>query len=214
MTRIIDLTHPITADMPVYPGTMSPVIEVANTVAEHGFLEHRLTMVTHTGTHVDAPAHMLAGGRTLDTYPADTLVGPATVLDVSAVTGAIGRELLEPHRDVIARQAFLLLHTGWSARWGDESYFRDYPALSVEAAAWLGELGLRGVGLDAVSIDRADSVDFAVHHEVMRREMLIIENLANLKELVGRDFTLVCLPLFLTGADGAPVRAVALMANR
>ena len=153
MARILDLTHPITADMPVYPGTTSPVIEVANTVAEHGFLEHRLTMVTHTGTHVDAPAHMLVGGRTLDTYPADTFVGPATVLDVSAVTGDIGRELLEPHRDVIARQAFLLLHTGWSARWGDESYFCDYPALSVEAAAWLGELGLRGIGLDAVSID-------------------------------------------------------------
>ena len=133
------------------------------------------------------------------------------MLDVSAVTGAIGRELLEPHHDLIARQAFLLLYTGWSARWGDESYFCDYPALTVEAAAWLGECDLRGVGLDAVSIDRASSADFAVHHEVMGREMLIIENLRNLGKLVGREFTLVCLPLRLTGADGAPVRAVALV---
>ena len=210
MNNMIDLTHPITADMPVYPGTTPPVIEVAATVAEHGFLEHRLSMVTHTGTHIDAPAHMLDGGRTLDTYPVDTFVGSATVLDVSAVTGAIGRELLEPHHDLIARQAFLLLYTGWSARWGDESYFRDYPALTVEAAAWLGEFGLRGVGLDAVSIDHSGSTDFAVHHEVMRREMLIIENLTNLGELVGREFTLMCLPLLLFGADGAPVRAVAL----
>ena len=211
MTRIIDLTHPITADMPVYPGTTPPVIEVANTVAEHGFLEHRLTMVTHTGTHIDAPAHMLAGGRTLDTYPADTFVGPATVLDVSAVTGAIGREFLESHRDLIVGQAFLLLHTGWSARWGDESYFRNYPALTVEAAAWLGEFGLRGVGLDAVSIDCSGSTDFAIHHEVMSREMLIIENLTNLGKLAGREFTLLCLPLLLNGADGAPARAVALV---
>ena len=62
-----------------------------------------------------------------------------------------------------------------------------------------------------MSVDRTGSADFAVHHEVMRREMLIIENLTNLGELVGREFTLVCLPLLLTGADGAPVRALALI---
>ncbi len=212
MSRVIDLTHPIATGMPVYPGTPSPVIEVAATVAEHGFFEHRLTLVTHTGTHVDAPAHMIADGRTLDTYPAETFVGPATVLDVAHVTGgAIDRASLESHAETIARQAFLLLHTGWSSRWGDATYFADFPALTPEAAAWLGEFGLRGIGLDAISIDRADATDFPVHHQVLGREMLIIENLAGLGPLVGREFTLCCLPLALAGADGAPVRAVALV---
>ncbi len=210
MTRIIDLTHPITADMPVYPGTGQPVIEVAATVAEQGFFEHRISMVTHTGTHMDAPAHMIEGGRTLDSFPASTFVGPATVADVSnAADGAIGRALLEPLADTIARQAFLLLHTGWSARWGDASYFSDYPALTPEAAHWLGRFDLRGIGLDTISIDRADTTDFPVHQVVLGREQVIIENLTGLGPLVGREFTLSCLPLALAGADGSPVRAVA-----
>lgn len=212
MTRVIDLTHPVGPGMPVYPGTAPVAVETTATVADRGYREHRISLSTHTGTHLDAPAHMLAEGRTLDTYPPATFVGPATVLDAATIPGGmIDRAFLAPCAELLRRQAFLLLHTGWSARWGDAAYFEGFPALTPDAAAWLADLGLRGVGVDAVSIDRHDSRDHAVHHALMSRELLIIENLRGLAELVGREFTLACLPLALVGADGAPVRAVALL---
>ncbi|HOX27178.1 MAG TPA: cyclase family protein [Candidatus Krumholzibacteria bacterium] len=212
--RIVDLTHPLATGMPVYPGTESPEIAAAFTVAEHGFLEHRLTLVTHTGTHLDVPAHMLADGRTLDSYPAGHFVGEAFVIDVSgAPGGAIARDLLTPYRDVLARCDFALLHTGWSRRWGLAAYFEGFPVLDPDAARWLAGLDLRGVGVDAVSVDPAGAAAFPVHEVLLGRELVIVENLTNLGGLVGREFTLCCLPLKITGADGAPVRAVAILAG-
>jgi kynurenine formamidase len=212
VTRVIDLSHPLAPGMPVYPGTAPVAVEATATVADRGYREHRVSLSTHTGTHVDAPAHMLAEGRSLDTYPAETFVGPATVLDVAAAPGGdVDRSLLDPHAELLARQAFLLLRTGWSAHWGESAYFEGFPALTPAAAAWLAELGLRGIGVDSVSIDRHDSSDYAVHRTLMARELLIIENLRGLEELVGREFTLACLPLALVGADGATARAVALI---
>jgi len=210
MPQIHDLTHSITADMPVYPGAAPPVIEAVATVADNGFCEHRLTMVTHTGTHLDAPAHMIGGGRTLDTYPIEHFVGPATVIDVATAPGGeVGVDLLEPHADLVARQAFLLLHTGWASRWGDPSYFVGYPALTVEAADWLGRFDLRAVGVDAISVDLADTVDFPVHHALLGRGWFHIENLTGLAPLIGRELRLSCAPLKLADADGAPARVYA-----
>lgn len=210
--QVIDLTHPLAEGMPCYPGTEPPAISEAFTVAEHGYAELRLSMLTHTGTHVDAPAHMLQAGQTLDDYPADRFVGRATVIDVTQVKGGVvERADLEPHRDTIAGLDYLLLHTGWSARWGQASYYDGYPVLGEEAARWLAGRGLSGVGVDAVSVDAAGSTSFAVHRALLERGLVIVENLTGLADLCGRTFLFCCLPLKITGADGAPVRAVALL---
>ena len=78
---ILDLTHCISPEMPVYPGTEQPVLTTACTIREAGYRETILHMYSHTGTHMDAPAHMIEGGRTLDAFPAETFVGPGFVLD-------------------------------------------------------------------------------------------------------------------------------------
>jgi len=210
--QILDLTQPIAPGMPVYPGTDAPAITASHTVEEHGFLEHRLTLLTHTGTHLDAPAHMLAGGRTLDSYPVGHFVGRAIAIDVAnAPGGAVGRDVLAPHRAALAGSDFLLLCTGWSQRWGLDAYFEGFPVLTPDAAAWLADLDLRGVGVDAISVDAAGAAVYAVHEILLGRGLVIVENLTNLRALVGRAFTFACLPLKLAGADGAPVRAIALL---
>jgi arylformamidase len=210
--QVIDLTHPLAAGMPFYPGTEPPAFSEAYSVAEHGYAELRLTMLTHTGTHVDAPAHMLAAGQTLDDYPAGWFVGRATVIDVAQVQGGVIEQAdLEPHRDALAGLDHVLLHTGWSARWGQASYYDGYPVLSEEAARWLVASGLRGVGVDAVSVDAAGSTSFAVHRVLLESGLVIVENLTGLELLRGRTFLFCCLPLKITGADGAPVRAVAML---
>ena len=79
--NVIELTHTIQGDMPVYPGTEQPVLTTACTIREAGYRETLLHMYSHTGTHMDAPAHMIEGGKTLDTFPAEAFVGPGLALD-------------------------------------------------------------------------------------------------------------------------------------
>jgi arylformamidase len=211
-TRIIDLTHPVAPGMPCYPGTEAPTFEPAFTTAEHGFKELRLTLLTHTGTHVDAPAHILPEGRDLDSYPADHFVGMGRVIDATQVSGGvIPLDLLREQAGELEGIDHVLLRTGWSQRWGEASYFAGYPALSEEAARWLAGRGLRGVGIDAVSIDAAGSKPLPIHRILLGAELVIVENLTNLAALGDRTFLFCCLPLKITGADGAPVRAIALL---
>ena len=207
--RVVDLSHPITADMPVYPGDPLPSLDVASTLAGAGYVTRRITLGSHTGTHMDGPAHMIAGGRTLDAYPVGHFIGSAAVLDLTACVGpTIEPAALLAHQAVIAGCAFLLLNTGRHRHWGEASYFVDYPVLSVDAALWLAGLGLRGIGVDTVSVDAGDATDYAVHRALLGHDMVIVENLTNLGSLSDAGFTFAAFPLRIDCADGSPVRAV------
>ncbi|MGE4297355.1 MAG: cyclase family protein [Desulfovibrionaceae bacterium] len=208
---IIDLSHPITPGMPVYPGTQGPVFEEAATIGQDHFAEQRLSLATHTGTHVDAPAHILPGGHTLDLLPAGLFVGSAVVVDVSGVApgAAIPLPLLLDHAARLHGLDFVLLRTGWERHWGADAYFADYPVLSEDAARWLAARGFKGLGVDAVSFDPVASL--RNHSILLAAPMVLVENLANLAILPDMPFTFSCLPLPLAGADGSPVRAVALL---
>jgi len=209
---ILDLTHPLTAGMPVYPGAAPPDLRQVATVARDGWDEKWLGLSSHHGTHIDAPAHMLAGAPTLDQLGAGWFVGPGHVVDVAhRAGGAIALADLEPHRAALEASAFVLFRTGWAERWGRDDYFRDFPVLAADAAAWLGALPLRGVGFDAVSADPVGAGPFANHLALFRAGKILIENLTGLEALVGRRFLFSCLPLAVSGADGSPVRAVALV---
>jgi kynurenine formamidase len=210
---VIDLTHPLTADMPVYPGTEPPLIQPANTVERNGFAETLIRMYSHTGTHIDAPAHMLAGAPSLDQFGVDRFVGRACAIDVSALgDGRIGRSALEPHASLVSGCDFVLLHTGWSRNWGSARYFEDYPVLSPDGAQWLVERLRKGVGFDVISADPVGAAVFDNHLAFFRAGLVIVENLTNLGSLVGRTFTFSCLPLAFERGDGSPVRAVAVSA--
>ena len=160
---------------------------------------------------MDAPAHMLKGAKTLDAYAAADFYGPALLADFSQQSLAyIELEHLRPYEERLSQAHFLILRTGWSQYWGMDAYFSDFPALSPEAAAYVAALGMRGVGIDAISIDRMQDQHFPVHHILFEAGLFMIENLANLEQ-VGLEFTLACFPMKIKDADGAPARAVAII---
>lgn len=194
--------------MTVYPGDEPPTVTALARVEEDGYRVHRLTLTTHTGTHVDAPAHLLAQGRTLDRFPVSHFDGPALVVDCRACHGEISRRILASAMDGVTPE-FVLLHTGWSRFWGTASYLTGFPVLSHEAAAWLASLPLKGVGVDTISVDRPDADDLPCHRLLLAHEIVIIENLTNLAAIPQGRCRLSCLPLLITDADGAPARVVA-----
>lgn len=198
--------------MPVYPGTPSPVMKTVFGIDAHGFLEKQITLCSHTGTHIDASAHMLEGGKTLDQLPIDRFSGRAFVFDATRISNPfIDVRDLEPFQDALEICDFMLLYTGWSRFWGTQKYFLEYPALAEDAAAWLGRFDLKGIGMDTISADRHDSVDYPVHKLLFGCGMIVIENLTGLDWLLHRYFIFLCFPLKIEHAEGSPVRAVAMI---
>ncbi len=210
MATVLDLTHSISEGMPVYPGCVPPTIRQANTVEKAGYAEKFISIYTHTGTHIDAPAHMLADGKTLDQLGVDHFVGIACVIDVSGMH-TIEKVFLESQSTSVDACDFVLFHTGWAELWGHQGYFEGFPLLSLEAARWLGGRNLKGVGFDAISLDPVGSTRFQNHLVLFRAGLISIENLTGLEALIGKRFLFSCLPLKLEDADGSPVRAVAVL---
>ncbi|MCP3900405.1 MAG: cyclase family protein, partial [Desulfobacteraceae bacterium] len=138
--KIFDLSHTVSPDMPVYPGTEQPIFITGCSIDEIGFIEKKITMYSHTGTHVDAPAHLIKGAKTLDMLPIEHFHGPALLLNFeNDKSKTINVSSLEPYEKEIEKIDFLLIHTGWSKYWGTEKYFSDYTVLSLEAANWLSK---------------------------------------------------------------------------
>ncbi len=205
--KIIDLTHHIKPDMAVFPGTEQPVFQKIDI---EGYRELKMTLYTHTGTHMDAPYHIINNARTLDAFPIDKFTGRAMVIDCRNLTNEkITTDFLAPFEERIARISFLLLNSGWHAKWNTPEYFGNFPTLTAEAALWLTKFNLKGIGLDTISLDPVTDMALPNHHIVLKNEILIIENLTNLNSLPSGEFTFQCFPLKIENADGSPVRAVA-----
>lgn len=208
--NFIDLTHKISNDMPVYPGTDLPEIIDQFTIDKDGYAEKFLKMVTHTGTHLDAPAHIIKGGLTLNDLDIDYFSGNGLVIDVSNI---IDRNILidnlKKHENELIKSDFIIFYTGWSRYWGYDKYFEKFPVLSESAAKWLIEKNIKGIGLDAVSVDPVGADYFSNHHIFLGNNIVIIENLANVDKLLGKNFIFYCFPLRISDGDGSPIRAVA-----
>jgi arylformamidase len=198
MSKLIDLSVLINNNTPVYPGDPKVVIEQAGELTQDGYSDQKLTMGNHVGTHLDAPAHMVAGGKTLDQFPIDRFVGRGVLIEGFDLE-TIQQKDLQPG-DVV------LFMTGMSEKYHDADYFHDYPAMPDEAAAYLASKKVSMVGVDTGSVDNQDK--FPIHKSLLQNEVLIIENLTNLKELMGKEFRVIALPLRLE-VDGAPARVVA-----
>jgi kynurenine formamidase len=212
MLQVIDLSQELAPGMAVYPGSLQPQFRQAATIENDGFRELLVTLCTHHGTHLDAPSHLLAGGRTVDQLAPASFIGKALLLDCTRPgTVTVDVQELRPFEAIIDDHDFILLHTGWSRFWGDRRYFADYPVLSEAAARWLVAAGLRGVGVDAVSVDAPAAAGLPVHRLLLAGGLVIVENLTNLAALPQRPFLFSCLPLRLKDGDGSPVRAVALL---
>ena len=206
---LIDMTHTITPEIPVYPSDPAPVLARGNTMTRDSCRTTHLSLCSHTGTHMDAPAHLLRDGRNLDEMPMSQFSGRATTLDVTGVGPVITAEFLRTHHDDIYCADYILFYTGWEERWGTEAFLEDaYPAPDEEAAHYLASCGLKGLGTDAPSVDRMGGAP-VVHTVLMKADAVILENLCLEKVRGRRDFLFFALPLKFQNADGAPIRAFA-----
>jgi arylformamidase len=195
--RIIDITRPLSQDILTYPGDSSPVFRQAD---RGRYLITDLHLSTHTGTHIDAPVHYLKTGTTIDTIPLSQVMGSCRVVDVTHAGTSITSNHLKGRLDGITR---LLLKTSFS---GTDRFDENYPSLSADAARLITGCGMKCVGIDSPSIESYEC-DGTVHRELLSRGCIIIE-LLDLSEVEEGDYTLVALPLRLTGLDGSPARVV------
>lgn len=217
--HLVDLSHPIIAGMPVYPGDPNVKIEPALKLHQHGANVASLQLGTHTGTHLDAPSHLVAGGRTVDQLNLKLLQGTSSILQVKH-TGLetlqdqqIGIHQLEPLPETLPK--IVCVATGWDTYF-DGPLREQHPFLDIELAQTLWQKGARVLGLDTLSPDptRDDSSGAALVHEFwLGNDGIIVENLTGLTQLPAEVY-IQLLPLPLVGLDGSPVRAVAQFPER
>lgn len=210
--KVIDLTHPITPDMPVYPGTEKPVFTPANSYEKDGFKETKISMFTHTGTHMDPPAHLYAGRTTLDQFPIDQFIGRALVIDVRHLKEGekITLKEIEKYASLPEKADFLLFNLGWDKKWGTDAYFGDYPCVDDEVLSYIMNGNFKGIGFDVIGLDPISDVNLIRHNHLFKEKDIVnIENLKNL-DLCGNNlFNFSCFPLNIADSDGSPIRAVA-----
>ncbi len=212
--KIIDLSHLLNSNTPVYPGTEQPIFDQANTIINDGFAETKITMFSHTGTHMDAPSHMLVGAKSLDALNPSAFYGNAICIDcIDVINATISVEHLLPFKEKIQQVDFVILRTGWSKKWTKKEYFDGFPTLSITACDWLTGFNLKGIGIDTISIDKMGSLTLENHLILLKKGFVIIENLNNLQSLEYGIFTFSCFPLKFENSDGSPVRAVAITHN-
>jgi arylformamidase len=204
--KVHDITLTLRARMPVYPGEPAPLLE-PTTQMERGdsYNVSRLTISTHSGTHIDAPRHFLLGGASVDQISVDVLVGPALVVEM-AVDQEITAAGLGAAR-IPAGTERLLFKTRNSCLLDDEIFRRDFVYLTLDAARWLVDRGVRLLGIDYFSVEQMDAQPNVVHQTLLGAGVVIVEAV-DLRRVAPGPYFLACLPLKVEGADGSPVRAV------
>lgn len=205
---VFDLTHTLRNDMPVYTKPNGPNIKKVATIEESGYEETFLSMFSHNGTHIDSTKHMDINGETLDSLTIEQFVGKAILIDITNKE-KIELEHLKEYEKMITDCDYIVFKSGWSKYWGEEKYFENYPTLTHEAAEYIAKTSIKGIGIDMLSVDSYDSVDFDIHKILFRGNKLIVENLTNLNGLPS-EFLFVATPLKFNNADGSPVRAIAI----
>ena len=207
MTDLIDITLTAKADMPHWPGSSGLKITPTERIGEgDDYNVSKLDSDLHVGTHVDAPWHCVEDGDTVDRLPLEVLMGPAFVAylpDCATITpGDLERLPLPP---TIRR---LLLRTDNSELWrsGVSEFRKDYVGLDRTAAEWVVRRGIRLLGTDYLSVEPYDHGPLA-HRVLLAANVVLLEGL-NLADVEPGLYELICLPIKLEGADGAPARAV------
>ena len=220
----VDISLPIHAGMLTYgshvPEQSDPPFEsteLSHSDPNHPLDHYRLTKLfatTHTGTHVDAPRHVIAGAATVGELDPEVLCGEATVLDLVGAGTAISEVILRSHRATLANVRRLLLRTDNCALLGQPVFRPDYAHLTADGACYLRhEIGVRLVGIDYLSVDGFPSpwpgFGFPAHHALLDGDnpVVVLEGI-DLRAVAAGRYELLCLPLRIVDGDGAPARAM------
>jgi kynurenine formamidase len=214
-SRIYDLSQPVFSNCPQYPddNPRPAQIRLFYMLAVQGVNKEIVEISTHTGTHVDAPFHFFEDGRTIDEVPLESYVGPAVVLDLreKEAGSSIERQDLEPLAGELAAGDIALLNTGGGHRRANtKAFLTEYVYLSGEGAQYLIDRGVKGVGIDAVSMGGYNdpSKSGPPHRILLGSGAFIIEELYFPEEVMdGRKRLFVAAPVKLRGCSGAWTRA-------
>jgi arylformamidase len=203
--RVYDVTVPLSSSLPAWPG--EPRFEaqrIQRLEDGHPANVTRITASVHTGTHVDAPRHFLADGASVDQLPLEILMGKARVLDLKVLDRIRRKDLEEADlRDDIR----VLLKTRMSGQLRNPEFQPGFVGLAEDAATYLVQVGIKLVGIDYLSIEPFDAPGHPGHHALLGAGVVILEGL-DLSEVPEGEYEMLCLPLRIEGADGAPARVV------
>lgn len=202
--KIIDISWPILPTTTEYKDKKTIQFQEIKNFDKDGVRESSICLGSHTGTHVDAPAHFLKDGKTIDQVTLDRVIGRAAVLDLTIVLGSISADDLE--KQEINEGDILLLRTANSAHAPTDSFEREFVYLDASGARYLAEKKVKAVGIDYLGIERGDP-EHTTHTTLMHADVVIIEGLRLGHAQAGHYF-LICLPLDVIGLEAAPARAV------
>ncbi len=203
--KLLDVSVPLAAGMPTFPGNPEFNLEPVKRISDGGSSNvSRLVMGTHTGTHVDAPRHFLDDGTAVDGLPLNLLLGRARVVEI-AHRGGIGAEELAATG--LREDLRVLLKTSNSALWNSDVFHDDYTHVTETGARYLVEQGVKVVGIDYLSIEQFRRPGAPAHRMLLSNGVIIIEGL-NLADAEPGMYEMYCLPLAVSGGDGAPARVV------
>jgi len=209
--KIVDLTQPMANGMPVMEGIEPPQFRDLADVSVDGYAMSRYAFVNHTGTHVDAPAHQIAGGASLDEIPLDQLVTYAVTIDLTGhEPGPVGRAGLDGQLDRVQAGDLVLFRSDNARNWGTDAYWHGWCYPDALTAKALIDRDVAGIGFDGPSADPVDTDDYELHRLWLGAGKIIIENLASLAELPDRC-RIVVAPLKVRNANGGPARVFALV---
>jgi len=200
---IYDISVTVHPEMTVYKNReeKKPIIKQVNFFAKEGNYESLLTMNLHSGTHIDYPLHMLENGNNSDTENLEVLIGEAKVFDLSHLQEKI--EDFDIKNLDIKENDFLLFKTKNSFT---EEFDYNFVYLAESAAKYLSALKIRGVGIDSLGIERAQT-DYPTHKILLGNNIIILEGL-RLKDILEDKYQLYCLPLKIAKVEASPVRAI------
>jgi kynurenine formamidase len=199
---IIDFTMPIEKKTPTFPDDQKQIIKQIATVKKQGWNEKRITFNSHFSTHIDAPRHMLAKGKTLTDFPLETFVGEAVVINVQ------GQKQIETDLSIVEAGDIVFFFTGHSKKAYESNYFKNNPIITKKTAQELINKKIKIVGLDSFT---PDNDPYPVHKMLFKKNILIVENLVNLKKVAEKRFSCYILPLKIKDADGAPCRVIGIL---
>ncbi len=210
--KAVDLTHELHNGMPTYPGDPSPSFSSYATLNKDGVNLTRMTLGSHTGTHIDAPRHFISDGIGIDQISPNKLIGEAYVTDMSGKTigsGITAQDLRKTLEERVAEDDIVVIYTGCSERWDDESIRDNYTYLTADAAEYLVSKKIRAVGIDFLSVEKFKTPVPVAHKTLLGNGIFIIESLSRAtKQFVGKRFLIICMPIKLQNGDGAPSRII------
>ena len=201
--KIFDVSVPISKDLFAYPGDPQVRIERKTSIANGGSNLSRISLGTHTGTHVDPPFHFLQDGAKVDQLPLEILIGPARVVEVTSP--CIDNETLKEF-DFTA-DVRIIFKTRNSYLWSRKEFSPEFVYITPGAALQLIDAGIKLIGIDYLSVDKFGSEDFETHRALLGGGVIIVEGL-DLREVEAGNYEMICLPLKVRDGDGAPARVV------